>query len=68
MAPDLIQQADDEGAMARVTGIGRGLFYPVTRVGESLRVAEVGIREGNRIALQEGTQLIRCMVLESFIR
>ena len=43
------------GALARALASGGACLYPVTRVGESLRVAECRDCEGNRIALQEGT-------------
>ncbi|MFM5245157.1 VOC family protein [Aeromonas caviae] len=46
---------DIEGTMARALASGGACLYPVTRVGESLRVAECRDCEGNRIALQEGT-------------
>lgn len=50
-----LRVADIEGAMARALASGGACLYPVTRVGESLRVAECRDCEGNRIALQEGT-------------
>ena len=40
--------------MARALTAGGESLYPVTRVSEHIRVAELRDCEGNRIALQEG--------------
>ncbi|MGY6036912.1 VOC family protein [Aeromonas sp. AE23HZ002T15] len=39
--------------MSRALGAGAEVLYPVTRVSETIRVAEFKDTEGNRIALQE---------------
>jgi len=45
--------ADIEQVMASALLAGAKSLYPVTRVGDTIRVAEFQDPEGNRIALQE---------------
>lgn len=47
---------DIERVMATALQAGAHSLYPVTRVGESLKVAEFQDPEGNRVALQEKRQ------------
>ena len=49
-----LKVADIERTMARALTAGGESLYPVTRVSEHIRVAEIRDCEGNRIALQEG--------------
>ncbi|MGE6148333.1 VOC family protein [Aeromonas media] len=48
-----LQVTDIEGTMARALASDGVCLYPVTRVGERVRVAEFRDCEGNRIAQQE---------------
>lgn len=50
-----LRVADIELAMGRALAAGAEVLYPVTRVSETIRVAECRDSEGNRIALQEMT-------------
>lgn len=49
-----LKVADIERTIARALTAGGESLYPVTRVSEQIRVAELRDPEGNRIALQEG--------------
>lgn len=52
--PRVYFQVDDaEGTIGRALELGSKLLYPVTRVSQSLLVAEFNDSEGNRLAISQ---------------